>query len=98
MDDYIKTRSPSTPGVDDGNPRPCEVRYVARGDGETVRAYLNGALELETRTPAVFPIGLDQHFFGGRSDNADNWEGRLDEIAVFERALSSDEITRLGVK
>ena len=26
----------------------------------------------------------DSFFFGGRSDNDSNWEGRLDEIAVFD--------------
>ena len=67
-------------------------------DGETVRAYLNGALELETRTPAVFPTGLDQHFFGGRSDNDSNWEGRLDEIAVFDRALSAADVKKLSTR
>jgi len=34
-------------------------------------------------------------FLGGRSDNADNSEGHFDEIAVFERALSSEEIASL---
>jgi hypothetical protein len=67
-------------------------------DGETVRVYLNGALELETRTPAVFPAGLDQHFFGGRSDNDSNWEGRLDEIAVFDRALSTADVKKLSTR
>jgi len=31
-------------------------------------------------------------FFGGRSDNADHFEGRLDEIAVFDRAVGVAEI------
>ena len=31
-------------------------------------------------------------FFGGRADSKDNWEGRLDEIAVFAQALSADEM------
>jgi hypothetical protein len=67
-------------------------------DGQTVRAYLNGRLEIETKAPAVFPAGLQQCFFGGRSDNDSNWEGRLDEIAVFDRALTSSEIERLSAK
>jgi len=67
-------------------------------DGETVRVHLNGQLEIETKSAAVFPADLDQCFFGGRSDNDSNWEGRLDEIAVFDRALSADEIARLAVK
>ena len=30
------------------------------------------------------------------SDIAANWEGRLDEIAVFDRALTAEEIAKLG--
>ena len=37
-------------------------------------------------------------FFGGRSDNDSNWEGRLDEIAVFNRALSLAEVEKLGLR
>lgn len=67
-------------------------------DGQTVRVYLNGQLEIETKVAANFPAGLDQCFFGGRSDNDSNWEGRLDEIAVFNRALTAREVARLAVK
>jgi hypothetical protein len=67
-------------------------------DRDIVRAYLNGALEFETRIPASFPPGFDRHFFGGRSDNASNWEGRLDEIAIFARALSAADVKRLSAR
>ncbi len=67
-------------------------------DGSQVRAYLNGNLELDTQAPAKFPAAFDQYFFGGRSDNDSNWEGRLDEIAVFNRALSAQEVAKLQVK
>jgi hypothetical protein len=65
--------------------------------GRAVRVYLNGAAqpEIETEAPADLPPALDQLFFGGRCDNQSNWEGRLDEIAVFDRALSAEEIARL---
>lgn len=39
---------------------------------------------------------LSDFFFGGRSDNDSNWEGRLDEIAVFDRALTPSEVQRLA--
>jgi hypothetical protein len=55
-------------------------------DGGAVKVYLNGKPEIETASPADFPIALDDLFFGGRCDNHSNWEGRLDEIAVFPRA------------
>ena len=67
-------------------------------DGASVRAYLNGQLELETTAPANFPAAFDQCFFGGRSDNDSNWEGRLDEIAVFPRALETDAVSKLWIR
>ncbi|MBI3878721.1 MAG: hypothetical protein HY301_01470 [Verrucomicrobia bacterium] len=67
-------------------------------DAQNVRVYLNGQLEMETKAAAKSPAGLDQLFFGGRSDNDSNWEGRLDEIALFSRALSAKDVARLEVK
>jgi hypothetical protein len=64
-------------------------------DGQAVRVYLNGQLEIEANTPASLPARLSHCFFGGRSDNDSNWEGRLDEIAVFDRALIPAEVARL---
>ena len=61
-------------------------------DGGKVSVYLNGALEIEVAAPGGKIPAL---FLGGRSDNADNWEGRIDEAAVFDRALSADEVKRL---
>ncbi len=67
-------------------------------DGETVRVFLNGQLEIEAKVAANFPASFDQCFFGGRSDNDSNWEGRLDEIAVFDRALTDAEVKKLSAK
>jgi hypothetical protein len=65
---------------------------------ETVRVHLNGNSqpEFETQSAPDFPGLLERTFFGGRCDNQSNWEGRLDEIAVFDRALSADEIQTLA--
>ena len=67
-------------------------------DRENVRIYLNGNPEPEIHATSSIdvPDSLDQFFFGGRSDNQANWEGRLDEIAVFARALSSEDVAHLG--
>lgn len=65
-------------------------------NGETVQVYLNGKLDLELQsTPGAAGPALTQLFFGGRTDNQSNWEGRLDEIAVFDRALTSEELKTL---
>lgn len=65
-------------------------------DGTHVCVYLNGQPEITTTLPDETPAAPETCFFGGRSDNAANWEGRLDEIAVFDRALSDAEIARLA--
>jgi len=67
-------------------------------DGESVRVHLNGRRrpEIQTSSPAGFPVPFDELFVGGRSDNDANWEGRLDEVAVFDRALSGEEIEKLA--
>ena len=65
-------------------------------DRQRVQVYLNGRIEINTTRAADFPSGFDRVFFGGRSDNAFNWEGRLDEIAVFDRALQAADVTILA--
>jgi len=64
-----------------------------------VSIYLNGNAEPEIQRtlPAISPAEQPQFYFGGRSDNTDNWEGRLDEIAVFDRALTATEVEHLSL-
>jgi len=65
-------------------------------DGNAVRVYLNGKPEIATRTASVKSVEFEHLFFGGRSDNRANWEGRLDEIAVIDRALTPEEVAELA--
>ncbi|MFV0446508.1 MAG: LamG domain-containing protein [Planctomycetaceae bacterium] len=67
-------------------------------DGEQVRVYVNGQLDIETQATAAFPASCHEIFVGGRSDATDSWEGRLDEVALFDRALTSDELQQLFAK
>ncbi len=73
-------------------PRWTWSHVVLVRDTETVKVYLNGQLEMEASAPAV---EISDLMLGGRSDNDSNWEGRLDEIAVFDRALSLKEIATM---
>ena len=63
-----------------------------------VRVHLNGSPrpEIDVQTSTDAAGGWEQFFFGGRTDNTANWEGRLDEIAVFPRPLTPEEIARLA--
>ena len=63
-------------------------------DGKRAAVYLNGNPVPEIMgeiEPAVRPE-TNTVFFGGRSDNAANFEGKLDEVALYVRALGPDEI------
>ncbi len=63
-------------------------------DGPRVTVYLNGKTEPEINGEAAItvPADSDPLFFGGRNDRFANFAGKLDEIAVYDRALTPDEI------
>jgi len=62
-------------------------------DADRVTAYLNGRTEPELagRAAVGHPPRVVQVFAGGRSDNLFHFEGKIDEVAVYDRALSPDE-------
>ena len=70
--------------------------FIRGKEGAVV--FLNGQLDVTHKFREAQPNGshLTDFFFGGRSDNDSNWEGRLDEIAVFDRALSPPEVETLA--
>jgi hypothetical protein len=67
--------------------------------GNKLSVYLNDEKEPEIECTLPDGVGTKQlfstFFFGGRSDNDSNWEGKLDEIAVFPRALNAAETQRI---
>jgi hypothetical protein len=67
------------------------VRHEAK-----VIVYLNGERTPEIVAPNSFvaTADLSQWFIGGRGDNAANFEGKIDEVAIYARALSADEVAQ----
>ena len=64
----------------------------------SVAVYLNGKIQI-TLSKADDPgPKMETFFFGGRSDNKNNFEGRLDEIAIFDRAVPAKQIKKLAGK
>ena len=63
-------------------------------DGRKVTVYLDGNREPEiVGEVGVARLSGPEHVFvGGRSDNFANFAGRIDEVAIYDRALSSEEI------
>ncbi|NQT84437.1 DUF1028 domain-containing protein, partial [bacterium] len=63
-------------------------------DAKKVRVYLNGETtpEISGEAATGFPSNVRQLFIGGRNDNFANFEGKIDEAAVYDHALSADEV------
>ena len=61
-----------------------------------VRHYLDGALVKENPLDNAHPLKLRQLVIGnwGFTTEPRNFAGRMDELAVFKRALSDEEIAR----
>jgi len=63
-------------------------------EGRRVSVYLNGQTtpEISGEADVTLPADAKALFLGGRCDNFANFEGKLDEVAVFDRALKPQEI------
>ncbi len=70
---------------------------VMTSDNGNIKVYLNGfpSPEIEMKSNGS-DVSIDQFFLGGRCDSESNWEGRLDEIAIFNRVLTPTEIYSLN--
>lgn len=62
--------------------------------GNEIVVTLDGREEIHGNLEATH-AGSDNIFFGGRSDNFTNLEGRLDEAAFYNRALTGAEVRKL---
>ena len=70
---------------------PCRARAHT---GQRVTVYLDGNVNPEidrsgTINPVKGPIRLS---IGGRNNGESGFEGKIDEVAVYDRALAADEI------
>lgn len=63
-------------------------------DGTRVRVHLDGSPEpeIDGELPATWSASESTMFLGGRNDGMFSFEGKLDEIAVYPRALTAAEI------
>jgi hypothetical protein len=69
---------------------------AATWDGSNVRVYVNGTLE--TTAARTGTIGTDTRtlYLGGRG-GADLFDGRLDDVRLYNRALSIEEIAAMQI-
>jgi len=66
-------------------------------DDDKVRVYLNGNREpeIDADVKSSLPPTVGQLFIGGRCDRDSNFEGRIDETAIYDRALTDDDVAKL---
>ena len=65
-------------------------------NGPRIAVYLNGnaAPEISGEMEKGYPDGATQLFVGGRNDNFANFQGRIAEISVYDRALTGEEAAK----
>ncbi|MCC5022785.1 MAG: LamG domain-containing protein [Candidatus Synoicihabitans palmerolidicus] len=70
---------------------------VMTHDGSTVRLYLNGVEVLnQTNSGALRPFTSSMLVLAGSDNGLDLFQGALDEVRIFNRALTAAEVTTLA--
>lgn len=92
-------------GVLANNTKLCDVVFntwnnlVVTADGTTVKVYLNGSLELEEEqlNSIVSALGESSSFyFGSKSDGTGYWSGSIQDIKVYDSAMSKKEVLEIS--
>lgn len=68
---------------------------IITADGKQLRIYENGQLLASSPSSEMANSESDSLWFGTDPDGLRLWNGRIDELALFDRALSAEEITNL---
>jgi Concanavalin A-like lectin/glucanases superfamily len=62
-------------------------------DGTTLRLYINGVLAIsQARTGTILAGGTNPLWIGGNSPHGEYSQGLIDEVRIYNRALSQTEI------
>lgn len=61
-------------------------------DGATIRSYVNGVQEGTAAVAAALAPGALDMFIGARDDAQQFYDGRLDEVRLYNRALTQQDI------
>ncbi len=72
------------------------VHYAATYDGTTIRFYINGLLDTSKTASLTIASNSLPLSIGGQSDGARKFTGQLDDVHVYNRALSAPEIAALA--
>ena len=107
LDVEIQGRDGEKPHITDSEKFPIkEWQHVAFvHDGQTVKVFRNGVVVAEGAVNGIkYPVDLKKMSIGTKLDDSEmfpapgtqgHWDGRLDELAVFNKALTDQEILEL---
>ncbi len=59
---------------------------------DSLQVFLDGKPEIDAKAKWTLPEGVPSFFVGGRCDNFANFEGKIDEVAVFGKALTAQQV------
>src|SRR6267378_3169186 len=73
------------------------LRAARRGrgapyDGSQLRLYVNGALAASTAVTGYYQVNTNPLWIGGNAVYGEHFQGKLDELRIYNRALTQAEI------
>jgi hypothetical protein len=68
---------------------------VTTVDGQRLSLYEDGRLVASSPCPLLADSEADVLWFGTDADGQNLWNGRIDEVVLFDKALSNAEVTKL---
>jgi hypothetical protein len=71
-------------------------QVVVTADGDQLRLFEDGKLAAAIECSALKHVGSGPIWFGTESGGVGLWNGRIDEVAFFDRALDAAEVAALG--
>jgi len=80
-------------------PQPPQKQWVqvtGTYDGQAIKLYVDGMLEAEVLAQGRIPASLEPLKLGALGPGVRPWFGRLDRLAVFDRALDAEEVAQLA--
>ena len=70
------------------------THVVGTYDGETVTIYLNGVKQAELKASAAVPASVATFVIGGTQESRDWFSGMIDEVKLYSRGLTEDEVKK----
>lgn len=93
----IRSRNGDVSSIAGGSVLPLNTwrHVVVTADGEYLQFYEDGKLAASAPCAAMQQSNSDTVWFGTAPRSTQLWNGRIDEVALFDRALTADQVAAL---